>query len=391
MDKSVCIVVSTMMTVRAFLLDHIAALGRRYNIALVADTDDVEFFSRRGLHISIFPVPIKRKVMPWADLKAFFYLVRIFQKHRFDAIYSVTPKAGLLTMTAGFFARAPVRVHTFTGQVWATRKGLSRWVLKRADRLIALSATNILVDSFSQRDFLINENIVTKNKSTVLANGSICGVDKNRFQFDECARRAIRNKEGINEEDIVFLYVGRLNKEKGLFDLACAFSKLCIHNTNVHMMIIGPDEENMTIKMRDACDMYPRRLHFVGYTDAPEQYMSAADVFCLPSYREGFGMTIIEAAFAGIPSIGTKIYGVTDAIEENTTGYLHEPGDIEGLLEKMQKMIDEPEVRMEMGKNARERAMRLFSKEHVTNAFIDYFQSLPGMSGTKENSSEKII
>lgn len=390
MDK-ICIVVSSMMTARAFLPDHIAALNSRYSVAVVANTDELGFFNHMSLSVPVIPVRIERKVMPRADLKAFLQLIHLFQKHQFGMIYSVTPKAGLLAMTAGFVARVPIRIHMFTGQVWATRKGLSRWILKQADRLIALSATNILVDSFSQREFMIYEGVVPENKSTVLANGSICGVDKNRFRFDEGARRAIRNKEGIREQDIVFLYVGRLNKEKGLLDLARAFSILYRDYQNAHLIIVGPDEENITYKMREICSNLPHHLHFAGYTDVPEQYMSAADVFCLSSYREGFGMTIIEAAFAGIPSIGTRIYGVTDAIEENTTGYLHEPGDIEGLLDKMQKMIDEPEVRMEMGKNARERAMRLFSKEYVTNAFIDYFLSLPGMSDAKENSSEKTI
>ena len=376
MDKSVCIVVSSMMTVKAFLLDHIAALNNRCSISVVANTDERGFFKDIGLHARIIPIRIERKIIPWLDIKAFFYLLLLFRRQTFDMVYSVTPKAGLLAMTAGFAARIPVRVHTFTGQVWATRKGLSRWVLKQADRLIALSATNILVDSHSQREFLIQERIFSRDKSSVLANGSICGVDKNRFRFDKDARRTIREKEGIREEEIVFLYIGRLNKDKGLLDLADAFAALCRGYPLARLMIIGPDEGNMQQRIGGICAECSDRLHFAGYTDVPQHYMSAADILCLPSYREGFGNVVIEAASVGIPSIGTRIYGVTDAIEEGITGFLHKAGDVADLCTKMATLANDRALIRRLGKAAHTRAVEYYSKDLVTSAMVEYCDSL---------------
>jgi glycosyltransferase involved in cell wall biosynthesis len=111
--------------------------------------------------------------------------------------------------------------------------------------------------------------------------------------------------------------------------------------------------------------------------------MAAADVFCLPSYREGFGMAIIEAASAGIPSIGTRIYGVTDAIEEENTGYLYTPHNVDELTSKMLMMIEKPDMRKQMGMQARERVKKSFSKELVTTAFVDFYDALLNMQNMK--------
>jgi glycosyltransferase involved in cell wall biosynthesis len=277
---------------------------------------------------------------------------------------------------AGFLVRVPIRIHTFTGQVWATRKGLSRRILKQADRLIASLATNILVDSFSQKAFLVCEGVIPESKANVLANGSICGVDTERFRFDKGARSDIRASEGIRESDIVFLYVGRLNKDKGLLDLAHAYSMLCKEYENMHLIIVGPDEENISFRMKEICDSCSNNLHFIGYASLPERYMSAADVICLPSYREGFGNVIIEGACVGIPAIGSKIYGITDAIDESITGLLHEVGDAEDLSRKMKILLDSPAMIKKMGEMARKRATRYFSKEKLTSAMIEYSKTL---------------
>jgi glycosyltransferase involved in cell wall biosynthesis len=276
---------------------------------------------------------------------------------------------------AGFLVRVPIRIHTFTGQVWATRKGLSRRILKQADRLIASLATNILVDSFSQKAFLIRESVVSESKANVLANGSICGVDTERFCFDEDARLEIRSREGIRENDIVFLYVGRLNKDKGLLDLARAYSIVRREYDNVHLIIVGPDEENIPFRMKEICGSCSDNLHFIGYANVPEHYMSAADVICLPSYREGFGNVIIEGACVGIPAIGSRIYGITDAIDEGVTGLMYEVGDAEALSRKMKILLDSPALMKKMGEVARNRAIRYFSRETLTSAMIEYCET----------------
>jgi glycosyltransferase involved in cell wall biosynthesis len=116
----------------------------------------------------------------------------------------------------------------------------------------------------------------------------------------------------------------------------------------------------------------------VGFATAPQEYMAAADVLCLPSYREGFGSVIIEAASVGIPAVASNIYGITDAIEPGATGLLHTAGDMADLQSKMKRMMDDPESRVKMGVNARLRARHSFSKELVMSALLDFYGSVVG-------------
>jgi glycosyltransferase involved in cell wall biosynthesis len=380
MRKKICFIAAAEITVKAFLIEHLKVLSNYYDLSVITNTDDNNFLNPYSINVNVIPVAIERKISPLRDITTFLNLFFLFKKYRFDIACSITPKSGLLSMLAAYCTLTPARIHIFTGQVWATSTGIYKRCLKLADKVISFCATHILVDSHSQRDFLIKEKVISESKSHVIANGSICGVDTQRFSFDRAARKSLREKYLIGENDIIFLYLGRLKFDKGLLDLAQAFTRVCEVYSNARLVVVGPDEENMKKRILQYCETCSDKLSFEDYTNTPEKYMAMADVFCLPSYREGFGMTIIEAGSVGIPSIGTRIYGIIDAIEENITGFICMPRDIEDLRKKMLKMIDEPSVRLEMGKRARERAIRLFSKDYVVDAFLRFYQSLPGMS-----------
>lgn len=371
-----CFVVSSPLTARAFLSGHIAALGERYAVDLAVDAADGTGLGDIPSHARVVPLPIRRDVTPHADLRALVRLYLLFRRERYAAVSSVTPKAGMLAMLAATMARVPLRTHIFTGQVWATRTGWKRVLLKAADRLIARLATHVLADSPSQRDFMVAEEIAAAHKIRVLGEGSICGADGERFRPDAERRAAVRSAYGIPEEAVVFLFLGRLNRDKGVLDLANAFAAL--GDPAAWLLVVGPDEAALCREMERRLGPALARCRFVGYTERPEDFMAAADVFCLPSYREGFGMVIIEAAAAGIPSIGSRIYGITDAIEENVTGLLHPPGDVTGLAEIMASLAGDAARRRTMGEAARERALRLFSREAVTQAWADFYRQLLG-------------
>jgi glycosyltransferase involved in cell wall biosynthesis len=370
--KKLAVVVSSEVTVKAFLVGHIAALSRHYDVSVVVNTSDAAFLKPFGIQPRVFPVPIERRPRPDRDLAALRILVHLFRGERFDVVYSVTPKAGLLAMLAGFLAGVPVRIHTFTGQVWATRHGPRRSLLKNADRLLAALATHILVDSPSQRDFLIAERVLSAAKAEVLADGSISGVDTLRFRPDVQTRAAKRAELGYGEQDVVFLFLGRLNRDKGVLDLADAFASASRQASTARLLVIGRDEEELRSEMERRCADCLDRVRFVDHVDSPERYMAAADVFCLPSYREGFGSVIIEAASCGIPTLGSRIYGVTDAIAEGETGWLHPRGDSAALAALLVRCIREPSLIREMGSKARLRAEERFSQARVVHALETY-------------------
>lgn len=376
MNQTVCLVVSSEMTVTAFLLEPIRALGKGYPLKIVLNAANIGHAARHNIHADVIPVRIERPISPWHDVRALGLLWAMFRRERFQIVHSVTPKAGLLAMIAARMAGTPIRVHTFTGQVWATRQGFSRWLLKTMDRILASCATHLLADSPSQRQFIIDQGIVGANKILVLAHGSISGVNTEKFAPDTAARATVRRELRIPEGAVVFLYLGRMSYDKGVLDLAHAFARLAVDHQQAHLLVVGPDEENLEQSLFQICVSCVERVHRVGYTDAPQRYMAAADVFCLPSYREGFGTVIIEAAAVGLPAIGSRIYGVTDAIVEHETGLLFPPGEVDALVTAMIVLTTDAPLRKRLGMQARARAIREFSSEVVVKAWLDFYARL---------------
>ena len=374
MKKRLCFVVSQPWTFQAFLAPHLAALQEGYSVTLVANFRSGE--SPAVPEIDVVPAPIDRRISLARDARALLALAGVFRRNRFDIVHSVTPKAGLLAMVAARIARVPLRLHTFTGQVWATHTGTSRVLLRAIDRLTAWSATHVLVDSPSQREFLVANRVVSLAKSSVLANGSICGVDAKRFRPDGGARAKIRAELRIPEDAVVFLYLGRLSRDKGVLDLARAFAGLAREHALARLVLVGPDEDGLRSQIEQSVAECSARVRVLDRTDRPESYMAAADVFCLPSYREGFGQVALEAAASGSPVIASRIYGVVDAVVHGETGLLHPPADIDALRVHMQTLLLHADLRLRLGNAGRARALRDFSTSKVTQALLDYYAAI---------------
>lgn len=374
MREKICFVVAEPMTAKAFLLDHLRVLSEVYDITLVAAFIDDHIEDSITSICTIKAVPIKRSIRLLSDLYALFILYRFFRQESFLSVHSVTPKAGLLAMTASLLAGVEFRFHTFTGQVWATKTGLFRFLLKSLDKLIFYFASRVLVDSPSQRNFLIDNCVVNFDYSHVLGDGSISGVDLIRFKSDLSARSEVRARHQIPEDAFVFLYLGRLNYEKGLLELFSAFSKINYVEKNAYLLVVGPDEAEVLKRHSHLISSFREHFVSVGFTNKPECYMAASDVFCLPSHREGFGTVILEAAACGIPSIGSNIYGISDAIVHGVTGLLHAKGSDEDLSEKMQLLLADKQLAKLYGANARLRAKEKFSKERLTAGMVEFYK-----------------
>ncbi len=366
-------VTSHPMSAVAFLLPHLKALSCGFRLKVLANTTETDLLSRRGLDVPLESVAIERSIRPLADLRALWSLYRTFRTARPDSVHTITPKAGLLGMMAAWLARVPVRVHSFTGQVWVTKTGVMRQLLIWADRCIAALATDVLVDSPSQRDFLLKHHIVNSRKSGVLGPGSICGVNTERFKPAAADRAALRAELGIASDALVLLYLGRLNRDKGVLDLTDAFSLLAQKNDHLVLLIVGPDEADLSSEISARCGQASKQLIRVGFTSTPERFMGVADVFCLPSYREGFGSSVIEAAACAVPAVASRIYGLTDAVVEGKTGWLHEPGNVQDLVQILSLALEDRMVLQKMGQQARQYAVEVFSEQKITEAMVQFY------------------
>lgn len=374
--KKICIVATIPMSLIVFMRPHIAMLAEQYDVTLMANGVEQDFSALVGEHVRVIPVNIARAVSLMPDLLALLRLFKIFKDERFDAVHSITPKAGLLAMLAALAAGVPVRIHTFTGQVWANKTGVVRWGLKTLDKLIAKCATGLLTDSSSQRLFLIGEKIVQKEKVIVLGHGSVSGVDVERFKPNLAARQLIRSGLDIPADAIICLYLGRLNPDKGVQDLVAAFASFAANTPHAHLLVVGPDESGMSEVLQKTLINCSNQYHRIGFTNKPEDYMAAADIFCLPSYREGFGSVLIEAAAAGVPALASNIYGITDAVVNGQTGMLHETKNITQIAEYLQKLINDNALRQAMSVQGIARAKELFAPRVLVKAMRDYYAPL---------------
>ena len=368
----VAVVAAVPLSLRVFMRPHLEAMASHYSV--VAICSNANELANSLPAVQMIDVDIHRDISPFADVVALYKLCRIFRREKIKLIHSLTPKAGLLAMLAGFFCRIPVRIHVFTGQVWVTRQGIGRFILKTVDRLIALLATNVLADSPSQRVFLVGKKIVSPDRIDVLCDGSICGVDAARFRPNAFARKRIRDSLDIEEHDRVVLFLGRLNRDKGVLDLAQAFTELSEKMANVILLFVGPDEEGLNPLLKETMSECMARVRFVEMTQTPEDFMAAADILALPSYREGFGSVILEAAACGVPAVASRIYGLTDAVEEGVTGLMHPPGSVAEIVTALEKLLQDEYLRRGMGDSARERALKSFSVQRIVDAQMEYYR-----------------
>jgi glycosyltransferase involved in cell wall biosynthesis len=364
--KTVCFVTTTPLFVNFFLAPHLLNLRKSREVTLVLPLPG-EVPLRELPGVEVLQAPIRRKIDPLHDLMALWELRALFRRRRFDLVHSFGPKAGLLAMHAAAMAGVPRRIHTFTGQVWASRRGLMRSLLKAADRRTALAATHVLADSPAQRDYLVAEDIVAAGQCGVLGAGSVAGVDLARFQPDALARAAVRRELGIASSDKVVLYLGRLNRDKGVLDLARAFAPIA---ESAVLLVVGPDEENLA---GEISRLAGRGVRLVGYTEAPERYLAAADLLCLPSYREGIGTATLEGAACGLPVLASRIYGIQDAVVEGQSGLLFQPGNVEALRAGLAKLLGDEALRRRLGEAGRERVAKSFSQASALEALEAFY------------------
>lgn len=374
MRRKICFITAVPATIDAFLQRHIVALAAEHDVTVVTDLSDTKLSLPDNIAQKDISIP--RQISIFADLKALVKLISFISDSGFDAVISVTPKAGLLSMLSSFFCRVPVRLHWFTGQVWATRKGLIRKLLKACDLIIARSASHLLADSETQRQFMLEERVACDSKLKIIHKGSISGVDLSRFVINKEARADVRSSLGVGEKELLFLFLGRLNRDKGVPELVEAFSSLADELPNIRLAIVGPDEQNLMPELELLAKQHLSKIYFQGFTKNPEKFFAAADVFVLPSHREGFGTSVIEAAAMGVPCIGSRIYGLEDAIDHGVTGVLFPCGKVGDLKGAMQDMASSDLRRLQMGEAAKQRVERDFDAVIITREFINYLRSL---------------
>lgn len=375
-----CFMATSPFSVNAFLKGHIESLAD-FDITVIAPAMDSLATIALPENARLHAVDIPREPSPWRDLCALLRIWRHLRAGKYLAVMTITPKAGLIGMLAARLAGVTNRFHCFTGQVWATKHGLPRWVFKTCDRFIVALGSRIFADGEAQRQFLVNQGVASPARIALLGPGPVCGIDMQRFRADADWRGAVRAEQNIAADATVALYLGRLHPEKGIRELLTAFGALVQTPAagKLFLLCVGPsDDEQINQQLDDLEAGVRQRMRLVGGVHDPERYIAAADFLVLPSYREGFGMVVLEAASAALPAIVSDVYGLQDAVEENVTALKVPVRDAGRLADAMQLFVLQPEMVRQMGNAARERVAREFAADTVTAAWRELFQGLTG-------------
>lgn len=332
-----------------------------------------EVHQREG--IRVIAVPMERRISPIKDFISLIRMVLLFLRERPDMIHSYTPKAGLVSMLAGWIAGVPVRMHTFTGLVFPTASGLKQKILIWTDRLTCACATHINPEGNGVKQDLISYHI-TKKPLKIIANGNVNGIDLEYFQRIPEVMQAAEayRKEGV----FTFCFVGRVVRDKGINELVSAFVRLQKKYAQIRLILVGPFEKNLdpvsTETERQILE-HPA-IDFMDFQKDIRPFLVASDALAFPSYREGFPNVVIQAGAMGLPSIVTDINGCNEIIEQDKNGVIIESQNEQALYLAMEDFLLHPEKVKAMAQNSRKMMADRFDQKIVWSALLDEYKTL---------------
>lgn len=329
-----------------------------------------------GKEVKRFEIPMKRHVSPLNDLVSLVKLIKLFHKEKPFMVHSMTPKAGLLCMTAAKITGVPYRLHTFTGLVFPIAKGLKKTILKTTDRITCACASHIIPEGEGvKRDLL--DNGITNKPIRVLGNGSCQGIDLQHF---DRTPEVMEEAEKMRDPRFTFVSIGRIVGDKGISELVKAFARLNKEYPDTVLRLVGGYEPKLDPLPKEVIHEvdYNDAIHAVGIQRDVRPWLASADCAILASYREGFPNVVLEAGAMGLPQIVTDINGANEIIQEGVNGTIVPSKDADALYEAMKKMILDAELRKGMATNARKFISDRYKDSYVQECLYEFYSEITG-------------
>jgi glycosyltransferase involved in cell wall biosynthesis len=378
-QRSVLIVVVLPSTVEVFLTEQIQAMRRAgYDAGIVA-RPDAAMARLEALGFPFFPIFMPRSVRPLTLLKALVRLCVLFIKRRPDLIHTHTPVAAFLGQIAAYVARVPRRVTTVHGLYYLReRRSIIRFIYKTLEVVACRLATKVISVSSQDTRYLLETRALTSASRIETLH---VGVNLNVFSPDRVgpdARQNVRRELDIPQDAFVFGIVGRMVREKGFREMFEAFGRLIKRYPNIYLMVVGPVDTTGgdEVVLPEEAGRYGCAHHtrFAGMRLDVARFLAAMDVFCLPTYREGYPVSVMEAAAMGLPCIVTDIRGCREAVVYGVTGLIIPPRHAAALEQAMESLLLSPERREAMGRAALQRAREFFDRRRVVERTLQIYE-----------------
>lgn len=339
--------------------------------------EDLEAFAS-DQRVPAHAIPMTRRITPGSDLVAVMRLTQLFRSIRPEIVHAHTPKGGLLGMIAAMLAGVPVRIYHVHGLPLETRTGAARRLLIATEHIACRLASRVIAVSRSVERMLVAEGLCRASKVTVLGEGSANGIDHERFRPHQiAARQATRRRFSIPDDALVVGFVGRLVRDKGLVELWEAWTSLRERWPTAHLLLVGPTEPEDPVPGPVLEGLRSdRRVHLAGLDWNTPPLFSAMDLVVLPTYREGFPVTALEAAAMGLPLVASSVSGCVDAVQDDRTGILVPPRDTRALERAISRYLGDPELRALHGRAARDRVVESYRPEVVWKALGTLYHAL---------------
>ncbi len=368
-------------SLRTLLRGQHRFMSQHYKVIGVSSNGDAleEVNQKEG--VEIHAIEMTRTITPLKDLKATYLLYKLFKKEKPFIVHTHTPKAGTLGMLAAKLAGVPHRLHTIAGLPLLEVTGKKRKLLDIVEKFTYSCATLILPNSYGLNDIIIQNKYTKASKLKIIGNGSSNGIDVKHYDsalVSEEKRTELKAKLGITDSDIVFIFIGRIVKDKGINELVKAFDNLSSKTANSKLILVGPKEDHLDplLPETEALIKENKAILAVGVQKDIRPYVAISNVLSFPSYREGFPNVVLQASCMELPCIVSNINGCNEIIKHELNGLII-PTKNELALEKaMQFMIDNPEKREAMIAYTRSRIIERYDQDFVWNEILKTYKSL---------------
>lgn len=383
--KHICIITTLWSSINNWIkpfLNEYNARGIDVTIVCNMDADYERELKQQYPFVHTYPIAFPRGINAGGSIKSIIALYRLFRKNRFDMVQYSTPNASMYASVAAKLAGVHVRLYCQWGMVYVTMRGIKRKVFRAIEKMVCRYSTVVQPDSDGNLKFCREQGFYDEAKSCVIWNGSAKGLDLSAFDVSQKQAYAqeIREKYQIEEDIPVVGFVGRLGREKGCNELFRAFQRIKASIPNAKLLFVGPIEKEDTIDP-ELLD-YFWKCDDIIKTDRVthvEKYTAAMDVFVLPSYREGFGMSVIEASAMEVPVVVTEYPGPSSAMRDGVTGYAVPVKDDEQLCQRILQLLQDQSLCKQMGKNGRKFVEDAFDQKVFIQKYMDNRMKLLNM------------